>query len=99
MCCHIECAEFKVRSALCGTKCNQGKEPQVKADEADDAPPFIVLPLLFFSPLTEAEGLRVCLFFFFVACVALIHFFSLTLSIAAAPCLKDERADLLSHDT
>lgn len=64
-------------------------------------PPFIVLSLLFFSPLTEAEGLRFILYFFIfsVACAALIYLFPLTLCVAAAPCLKDEREDLLPHDT
>lgn len=56
MCCHIECAEFQVGAALSGA--NAIREPATaKADEADDAPPFFVLPLLFFSPLTRAEGL------------------------------------------
>lgn len=100
MCCHIECAEFKVRAALSGTKCNQGQRPQQTLMRLM-MPPFIVLSLLFFSPLTEAEGLRFILYFFIfsVACAALIYFFPLTLCVAAAPCLKDEREDLLSHDT
>lgn len=34
-----------------------------------------------------------------MAWISFISFFPLTLSVAAAPCLKDEREDLLSHDT
>lgn len=94
MCCHIECAEFKVRAGLSGTKCNQGKRPRQKADEADDAPLFFVLSLLFSPRWQKLKGWE-----FFFSSVSLLFISFHWLCVAAAPCLKDEREDLLSHDT
>lgn len=78
-----------------------GATATANADEVDDASfrcPFTPL----FLPVDRswrAEIYFIYFFIFSVACVAPIYFFPLTLCVAAAPCLKDEREDLLSHDT
>lgn len=78
-----------------------GATATANADEVDDASFHCPFTPLFFPRWQKLKGwhLFYISFIFSVACVALIYFFPLTLCVAAAPCLKDEREDLLSHDT
>lgn len=78
-----------------------GATATANADEVDDASFHCPFTPLFFPRWQKLKGwhLFYIFFIFSVACVALIYFFPLTLCVAAAPCLKDEREDLLSHDT
>lgn len=94
MCCHIECAEFKVRAGLSGTKCNQGKRPRQKLMRLM----MHLLSLSFHSSFLPVDrNWRAERFFF--SSVSLLFISFRWLCVAAAPCLKDEREDLLSHDT